>query len=107
MMPLHGILTIASIATTNIFFRAKRKWGSSCFSINSQPLVEYIQSNQGIIGQSNYGDWAKELQRIIDDVENYRILTDNPEYLKCLQALQDKYELKQQKKLNLPAFKER
>ena len=89
------------------FLQSLSKWGSSCFSINSQPLVEYIQSNQGIIGQSNYGDWAKELQRIIDDVENYRILTDNLEYLKCLQALQDKYELKQQKKLNLPAFKER
>lgn len=87
------------------FLQCLSQWGGDCFCLNSQPLVEYIQSNQGVIGQSNYGDWAKELKQILDNAENYQILDDNCEYLECLHSLQNKYELKHEKQLNIPAFK--
>ncbi|MGB5634159.1 MAG: hypothetical protein WBM86_15455 [Waterburya sp.] len=87
------------------FLQCLSLWGCNCFALNPQPLVEYIQSNQGIIGQSNYDDWAKELKQILANQKSYQILADNPEYLKALNSLQDKYQKKHQVKLNIPAFK--
>ena len=81
-------------------------WGSDCFEINPNPLVEYIQSNQGIIGQSDYGNWAMELKQIVVNHKSYPILASNPEYKKALELLSNKYYQKHEKRLNIPAFKE-
>jgi hypothetical protein len=39
-------------------------WGRESFSINPSILVNYIQTNQGIIGSYSYEDWAEELEYI-------------------------------------------
>ncbi len=86
------------------FLQCLSKWGGDRFYLNSQPLVEYIQSNRGIIGQSNYGDWARELKQILDNAGNYQILIDNCEYLECLHSVQNKYEKKYRNQVDIPAF---
>ncbi|KYC34537.1 glycosyl transferase family A [Scytonema hofmannii PCC 7110] len=42
-------------------------WGRQGFQINSIPLVNYIQSSEGIIGSSSYQEWAEELSRLIEN----------------------------------------
>jgi glycosyltransferase involved in cell wall biosynthesis len=87
------------------FLQCLDTWGDNSFSLNSQPLVEYVQSNQGTIGQSNYGDWAKELKQILDSRSNYSTLADSLEYLSCLHSLQSRFESKHRQQLDIPAFK--
>ena len=86
------------------FLQCLSLWGRDSFLTLPQPLVEYIQRNQGIIGQSNYGDWAKELKQILNGQSNYPILSQSSEYLSCLQTLQSKFQLRHQQQLNIPAF---
>ena len=87
------------------FLQCLSLWGSVSFGLNPKPLVEYIQSNQGIIGQSDYGSWAMELKQIVTNHKSYPILFSNPEYKEALKLLSDKYEKKHRKRLNIPAFK--
>ena len=87
------------------FLQCLSLWGSASFEVNPNLLVEYIQSNQGIIGQSDYGSWAMELKQIVTNHKSYPILFSNPEYKEALELLSDKYEKKHKKKLNIPAFK--
>ncbi|UJB72921.1 hypothetical protein HRE53_30480 (plasmid) [Acaryochloris sp. 'Moss Beach'] len=35
--------------------------------MTTKVLVNYIQTTDGIIGQSGYGEWARELQQLYDD----------------------------------------
>ena len=87
------------------FLQCLGLWGSDWVGVNPRPLVEYIQSNQGIIGQSDYGSWAGELKQIVSNHKSYLILASNPEYLKALVSLQKQYELQHEKRQNIPAFK--
>lgn len=50
--------------------------GRDAFALNNQPLVEYIQSSEGTIGSSNFGDWSTELRNIYDDQARYGILKE-------------------------------
>lgn len=50
-------------------------WGRQGFRINPQVLVEYVQSSEGVIGQSSYGDWLGEMRQIIAQVSAYPVLT--------------------------------
>ena len=86
------------------FLQCLSLWGEDRFYLNSQPLVEYIQSNRGIIGQSNYGDWARELKQILDNAGNYQILIDRSQYLECLRSMQNKYSQKYRNQVDIPAF---
>ena len=52
-------------------------WGRESFRINPSILVNYAQTNQGMIGKSNYQDWAKELEWIIAHKESYLCLNKN------------------------------
>ena len=52
-------------------------WGEESFRINPSILVDYVQTNQGMIGKSNYQDWAKEIEWIIDHQEFYPCLNEN------------------------------
>lgn len=37
------------------------------FLFNPEVLVNYIQTTNGVIGQSGYGEWARELQQLYDE----------------------------------------
>ncbi len=52
-------------------------WGEGGFGLNNSILVNYIQSSIGIIGSSNYEQWATELSLIVSNQANYFILQDN------------------------------
>ncbi len=88
------------------FLQCLSLWGSDRFEINPKPFVEYIQSNQGIIGQSDYGSWAMELKQILANHESYSILASDSEYLRALELLFEQYYQKHEKRQNIPAFKE-
>ncbi len=55
-------------------------WGRQGFQINSIPLVNYIQSSEGIIGSSSYQEWAEELSRLIEK-NNFSLLPNEVEKL--------------------------
>jgi glycosyltransferase involved in cell wall biosynthesis len=46
-------------------------WGVDSFKILESVLVEYVQSSEGIIGRSNYGDWAEELELLCANASLY------------------------------------
>ena len=79
-------------------------WGRNKFAINPTVLVYYIQTNQGIIGSSNYRDWAEELGWIIEQRSRYRCLTDDD--LRVLDRLKDEYYLKDRKLQQIKAFQQ-
>jgi glycosyltransferase involved in cell wall biosynthesis len=39
-------------------------WGFDDFALCPKVLVDYVQSSEGIIGRSTYGDWAEEINRL-------------------------------------------
>lgn len=41
------------------------QWGRNSFRLHPVRLVNYVQRSDGVIGQSSYGEWAKELEAII------------------------------------------
>lgn len=48
------------------FLQCLEQWGDNNFRIHPSILVEYVQSSEGVIGQSSYGEWATELHRLLD-----------------------------------------
>jgi glycosyltransferase involved in cell wall biosynthesis len=55
------------------FLRCIGCWGANSFRILESVLVEYVQSSEGIIGRSSYGDWAEELELLLEG-NNYSVL---------------------------------
>ncbi|PSB14754.1 glycosyltransferase family 2 protein [Phormidesmis priestleyi ULC007] len=47
------------------FLQCLVQWGSDGFSVHSDVLVDYVQSSDGVIGRSSYGEWADELCRLL------------------------------------------
>jgi glycosyltransferase involved in cell wall biosynthesis len=70
--------------------RCNSCWGRSSFLLNPQVLVDYTQTNEGIIGRSSYQDWGVELEQIYQNQASYDNLLD--EEVKILQSLADKYQ---------------
>ena len=64
-------------------------WGREQFAINPVVLVDYIQTSQGIIGRSNYQDWGRELEWIVEHCRSYSCL--NKDDILALNLLKDKY----------------
>ncbi|OCQ94503.1 glycosyl transferase family A [Nostoc sp. MBR 210] len=60
-------------ADYEFLLQCTKKYGSSQFQINPQVLVNYIQSSQGTIGGSHYGQWAAELKQIMNHVGLYSL----------------------------------
>jgi glycosyltransferase involved in cell wall biosynthesis len=87
------------------FLKCFNSWSEDTFALNPQVLVDYVQTNDGVIGQSSYSDWAVELERIIENFHNYSILKSNPEYIETLQQLQQKFKNKQETNSVPEAFK--
>jgi glycosyltransferase involved in cell wall biosynthesis len=46
------------------FLRCVSLWGSEGFALVPEVLVDYVQSSEGIIGRSNYVEWADEIDRL-------------------------------------------
>lgn len=87
------------------FLQCFNIWDESSFTLLAEALVDYVQTTDGIIGRSSYSDWAIELEMIIQNNSSYSILQSNPQYIKSLRKLQQKFSAKQQSN-NVPeAFK--
>lgn len=56
------------------FLRCASIWGIRAFALCSEVFVDYVQSSNGIIGQSGYGDWSQELTQICDDISEYPVI---------------------------------
>lgn len=70
------------------------------FIFNSEVLVNYIQTTDGIIGQSGYGEWARELQKLYDERLAYRGM--NAGWADWMPQAIQKYQQKPQ--VPVPAF---
>jgi Glycosyl transferase family 2 len=77
-------------------------WGEGGFGLNNSILVNYIQSSIGIIGSSNYEQWATELSLIVSNQANYFILQDNA--VEPLEQLVNTYSTKGKISLTPKAF---
>ncbi|MBD2560546.1 glycosyltransferase family 2 protein [Nostoc linckia FACHB-391] len=77
-------------------------WGEGGFDLNNSILVNYIQSSIGIIGSSNYEQWATELSLIVSNQANYFILQDNA--VEPLKQLVNAYSTKGKISLTPKAF---
>ena len=77
-------------------------WGRESFRVNPSILVNYFQTNQGIIGKSNYQDWAKELEWIIAHKEFYPCLNEND--ILRLARLKDTFLNRHQENHQIAAF---
>ena len=77
-------------------------WGRESFRINSSILVNYVQTNQGMIGKSNYQDWAKELEWIIAHKGLYPCLNKND--ILGLDRLKDRFLARHQESQKIAAF---
>lgn len=54
------------------FLQALGCWGLDAFAIQPEVLVNYVQTTDGVIGQSRYGDWARELESLCHCSSNHR-----------------------------------
>ena len=77
-------------------------WGEGGFGLNNSILVNYIQSSIGIIGSSNYEQWATELSLIVSNQANYFILQNNA--VEPLEQLVNTYSTKGKISLTPKAF---
>ena len=73
------------------FLQSLGAWGTNAFAIQPEVLVNYVQTTAGVIGQSCYGDWARELELICHRGEHYPII--HP-YLPDLSAISARWRAK-------------
>ena len=78
------------------------QWDRSRFRIDPVILVDYVQTNQGVIGSSNYRQWAEELEWIINHKRSYPCL--NAMDIQILDRLKNEYLCRHQKINNIKAF---
>jgi len=60
-------------ADYEFLLQCTNRYGRNQFQLNPQVLVNYIQSSEGTIGCSNYGQWAEELKQIIHEAAFYSL----------------------------------
>lgn len=68
-------------------------WGEDALTILPKELVLYVQTNQGIIGQSNFYDWLKDFEFIQQHCHLYSIfqlISPEPWLTEQIQTLQTK-----------------
>ena len=53
-------------ADYQFFLQCLELWGIESFRLYPAVLVQYVQRSDGIIGRSSYGDWAVELQQLLE-----------------------------------------
>lgn len=78
-------------------------WGLGSLTVLPKELILYVQTNHGIIGQSNFGEWLKEFEYIYQHQKAYNIFnTISPEPWLSKEIEKLKVKVKQDKKL--PGF---
>ncbi|MGB3509552.1 MAG: glycosyltransferase family A protein [Microcoleaceae cyanobacterium] len=68
------------------FLQCIDRWGIEQFCINPVPLVNYIQTSLGIIGQSTYSEWVSELTQLKFSLNQYPIINQT-KYIEKLNLL--------------------
>jgi glycosyltransferase involved in cell wall biosynthesis len=63
------------------FLRCIQRWGSAAFALNQAVLVDYVQTTDGIIGQSCHGQWAAELYRLLGSPEHRDVMHPHTDHL--------------------------
>ncbi|MGB3208466.1 MAG: hypothetical protein WBB28_26060 [Crinalium sp.] len=85
------------------FLQCLSRWRKENFLLNPLVLVNYIQTNEGIIGGSNYHQWAAELAEIRKHAQQYSICQEI-DVKNRLNTLIESYEEKHYLGLTLPGF---
>ena len=49
-------------------------------------LVDYVQTTEGVIGQSRYGEWAQELELLCQQEQQYPVIRTHLPHLKAIAA---------------------
>jgi glycosyltransferase involved in cell wall biosynthesis len=84
------------------FLRCLDHWGMESFALYESVLVDYVQSSEGIIGRSKYGEWAEEIDRLCTNAQKYPILS--PEDMIGLSSLARSWREKQEQDKKVGAF---
>lgn len=82
--------------------RCINHWGRARFKLNPAVIVDYVQTNLGIIGSSNYQDWTNEIDWIVNHRESYTCLNDLD--INALNRLKDEYRSRYRKIESIKAF---
>ncbi len=78
-------------------------WGQDRIRLLSKVLVNYLQSSEGVIGQSSYLDWVRELNLILQNRQKYQIINSSVHQLLKLKL--ETYQARAHKNQAIPAFK--
>ncbi|MDY7005448.1 MAG: glycosyltransferase family A protein [Cyanobacteriota bacterium] len=73
------------------FLQCIDRWETEQFCINPVPLVNYIQTSLGIIGQSTYSEWVSELIQLKNSLNQYPIINQT-KYIEKLGLLISYYQ---------------
>jgi glycosyltransferase involved in cell wall biosynthesis len=84
------------------FLKCASYWRRESFGLNPAVLVDYVQTNQGVIGSSTYQEWAKELEWTIEQKRYYSCLLESD--LEALERLAFKYRFHRPESENISAF---
>jgi glycosyltransferase involved in cell wall biosynthesis len=84
------------------FLRCLDYWGMESFALYESVLVDYVQSSEGIIGRSKYGEWAEEIDLLCTNAQKYPILS--PEDMIGLSSLARSWREKQEQGKKVGAF---
>ncbi|MEO0854786.1 MAG: glycosyltransferase family A protein [Cyanobacteria bacterium J06648_11] len=66
-------------------------WGRDRFAVLPEVLVDYVQSSDGVIGQSGHGEWAAELKQLLDESARFEGVLGSEDKVQ-LARLQQKFE---------------
>ncbi len=83
------------------FLQCLDNWSADSFQILPTVLVNYVQTSEGIIGQSKYSEWVAELKGIAKG-DQYKVLDANLK--SSLDRLSEKYKRLSSKCDTIQAF---
>ena len=87
-------------ADYEFFLRCLWQWGRDGFRLHEAVLVNYVQRSDGVIGQSGYGEWARELAALVRIQQDYLA----PEEAIALKQLVEEWMLMHQQGKSLSGF---
>ena len=87
-------------ADYEFFLRRLWQWGRDGFRLHEAVLVNYVQRSDGVIGQSGYGEWARELAALVRIQQDYLA----PEEAIALKQLVEEWMLMHQQGKSLSGF---
>jgi glycosyltransferase involved in cell wall biosynthesis len=82
------------------FLQCLELWGGDAYRLIESVLVTYVQRSDGVIGRSLYGQWATELEQILQQSKDASVF--NLEQIEWLQQLAQIWQ--NQAESRIPAF---